>query len=150
MTKFHNFALNNVQNAFTDRFFAIDIPHEKVYCYVIKFSFNLKKGLFYCNSIFLEQSENIYSTTFHYNYSMILCFVYLTLYYFFFWLMRDFKVDVGYLPLDMESDVLIPYPRSLVTMTSRPDTHSCLWKRWFRHCSWHGQVLISHSVYIIL
>lgn len=28
MTKFHNFALNN---AFTDRFFAIDIPHEKVY-----------------------------------------------------------------------------------------------------------------------
>lgn len=84
MTNFHNFALNNVQNAFTDRFFAIDIPHEKVYCYVIKFSFNLKKGLFYCNSIFLEQSENIYSTTFHYNYSMILCFVYLTLYYFLF------------------------------------------------------------------
>lgn len=149
MTKFHNFALNNVQNAFTDRFFAIDIPHEKAYCYVIKFSFNLKKGLFYCNSIFLEQSENIYSTTFHYNYSMIL-FCLFNIILFSFWLMRDFKVDVGYLPLDMESDVLIPYPRSLVTMTSRPDTHSCLWKRWFRHCSWHGQVLISHSVYIIL
>lgn len=145
MTKFHNFALNNVQNAFTDRFFAIDIPHEKVYCYVIKFSFNLKKGLFYCNSIFLEQSENIYSTTFHYS---LFCLFNIIL--FSFWLMRDFKVDVGYLPLDMESDVLIPYPRSLVTMTSRPDTHSCLWKRWFRHCSWHGQVLISHSVYIIL
>lgn len=107
MTKFHNFALNNVQNAFTDRFFAIDIPHEKVYCYVIKFSFNLKKGLFYCNSIFLEQSENIYSTTFHYNYSMIL-FCLFNIILFSFWLMRDFKVDVGYLPLDMESDVLIP------------------------------------------
>lgn len=31
MTEFHNFVLNNVQNAFTDRYLAIDIPHEKVY-----------------------------------------------------------------------------------------------------------------------
>lgn len=45
---------------------------------MIKVFCNSKKGLFY--SIFLEQNENKYSKTFHYNYCTILCSVNLTLF----------------------------------------------------------------------